>query len=116
IMADRELLSRVLDNLIDNAIRYTQPGGHIDITVDANDQTLTIGVGDDGEGIPLDEQTRIFDKFAQGSTSYTRLAHQGAGLGLAFCRLAVEAHGGTITASGKPGQGAMFTITLPIAP
>lgn len=115
IMADIEMLGRVFDNLIGNALKYTKAGGHIDITAEAHDQTLTIRVSDDGEGLLPDDQTRIFEKFAQGAKPNTRPSRHGTGLGLAFCRLAILAHGGTITASGEPGRGATFTITLPVS-
>jgi signal transduction histidine kinase len=115
IMADIEMLGRVFDNLIGNAIKYTNAGGHINITAEAHDQTLTIRVSDDGEGILPEDQARIFDKFVQGAASSTQPSRHGTGLGLAFCRLAILAHGGTIMASGEPGQGATFTITLPVS-
>lgn len=115
IMADIEMLGRVFDNLIGNALKYTKAGGHINITAEAHDQTLTIRVSDDGEGLLPDDQTRIFEKFAQGAKPNTRPSRHGTGLGLAFCRLAILAHGGTITASGEPGRGATFTITLPVS-
>jgi signal transduction histidine kinase len=114
IMADVEMLDRVFDNLIDNAIKYTSTGGHIDVTAEVQDQTVTLRVSDDGEGILPKDHNRIFDKFVQGTTSDSRMPRHGTGLGLAFCRLAILAHGGTITASGEPGRGATFTITLPV--
>ncbi len=115
IMADIELLGRVFDNLIGNALKYTNANGHITITAEVHDQTLTIRVSDDGEGFLPGDQARIFDKFVQGATSNTEPSRHGTGLGLAFCRLVILAHGGTITASGEPGQGATFTITLPVS-
>jgi two-component system sensor histidine kinase BaeS len=114
IMADAELIGRVLDNLVDNAIKYSPPGGHIEISAEARDQAVKIDVRDDGEGILPDDRDRIFDKFVQGSAAGARPARHGAGLGLAFCRLAVVAHGGTIMATSEPGHGATFTVTLPI--
>lgn len=113
IWVDIELLGRVLDNLIGNAIKYTPPGGHIDLTAKVDDHLLTLEVRDDGQGIRPDERERIFEKFARG-TSDAPLTRPGVGVGLAFCRLAVAAHGGTITADGKPGRGTTFTIALPI--
>jgi two-component system, sensor histidine kinase and response regulator len=116
LRVDLELMGRVLDNLIGNAIKYTPPGGHIDITTEANDQSLTLYVRDDGEGIQPDERERIFEKFTRGTSSDVPVTRPGAGLGLAFCRLAVVAHGGTITADGEPGRGTLFTLTLPLQP
>jgi signal transduction histidine kinase len=114
IMADIDMLGRVFDNLIGNALKYTTAGGHINITAEAHDQILTIRVSDDGEGLPPEDQTRIFEKFEQGATSNNLPSRHSTGLGLAFCRLVILAHGGTITASGEPGRGATFTITLPV--
>ena len=114
LRVDLELIGRVLDNLIGNAIKYTPPGGHIDLTAEANDQVLTLYVQDDGAGIQPDERERIFEKFTRGTSSDAPVTRPGAGLGLAFCRLAVTAHGGTITADGGPGRGALFTLTLPL--
>ena len=111
---DIDLINRVLDNLIDNALKYTPRGGHIDITAEAKGQMLILTVQDDGEGIHPDERERIFEKFTRGTSSEAPVTRQGAGLGLAFCRLAVVAHGGTITADGAPGRGTIFTVTLPI--
>ncbi len=114
LWVDIELMSRVLDNLIGNAIKYTPQGGHIDIMAEANEQTLTLCVQDDGEGIRPEDRERIFEKFARGTYADGTGTPHGAGLGLAFCRLAVAAHGGAITADGAPGQGSTFTVTLPI--
>jgi signal transduction histidine kinase len=115
VMADVELFGRVFDNLIDNALKYTQVGGHINVTAEADDQTLTIRVSDDGEELLSEDQTLIFEKLAQEDTSGARPLRHGMGLGLAFCRLVILAHGGTITASGEPGRGATFTIMLPVS-
>jgi signal transduction histidine kinase len=114
VWVDIELLSRVLDNLIGNAIKYTPAGGHIDITAEANERTLAVRVQDDGVGIQPEDQERIFEKFARGTSSDSAGTSHGAGLGLAFCRLAVAAHGGTITVDSAPGRGSTFTVTLPI--
>ncbi len=114
LWVDIELLGRVLDNLIGNAIKYTPQGGHIDITAEANEQALTLHVRDDGEGIRPEDREHIFEKFARGISSDGTGTPHGAGLGLAFCRLAVAAHGGTITVDGAPGHGSTFTVTLPI--
>jgi len=115
IWVDIELMGRVLDNLIGNAIKYTPPGGHIDITAEANNKALTLYMRDDGEGIRPDEREHIFKKFARGTSSDGSATRHGAGVGLAFCRLAVVAHGGMITADGEPGRGTIFTLTLPLS-
>lgn len=114
VMADGEMLGRVFDNLIDNALRYTHAGGHITITAEATDQTLILRVSDDGEELLSEDQLLIFEKATQDDPSISRPFRHGMGLGMAFCRLVILAHGGTITASGELGRGATFTITLPI--
>ncbi len=118
VAVDREQINRVLFNLLDNAIRHTPSGGQIRVSASlervAAESMLTISVTDTGKGIPLEQRTRIFDKFVQISKSAVR-GHRGSGLGLTFCRLAVEAHGGKIwVASGAEG-GAAFSFTLPLA-
>jgi signal transduction histidine kinase len=115
IMADNEMLGRVIDNLIGNALKYTRAGGRITIAAETQAQTLIVCVSDDGEGLLPEDQTRIFEKFAQSTPPGAQPVRHGTGLGLAFCRLVILAHGGTITASGQPGRGATFTITLPVS-
>jgi len=114
VEADVEMLGRVFDNLIDNALKYTHAGGHITITAEATDQTLIVHVSDDGEELLSEDQLLVFEKTAQDDTFIPRPLRHGMGLGLAFCRLVIQAHGGTIAASGELGHGATFTITLPV--
>jgi signal transduction histidine kinase len=106
--ADPPLLARILDNLVANALKFTPAGGVVRVGVEARDSVLSVTVSDTGPGIPGDLEGRLFEKFASGDRS-------GSGLGLAFCRLAVEAQGGRIWAESRPGQGAAFTFTLPLA-
>ncbi len=111
--ADTGLISRVLQNLVGNAIKFTLPGGLVRVAASAgvNDrESLLIAVSDTGPGIPVEFQEQIFQKFF---TGWQR--QSGTGLGLAFCRLAVEAHGGRIWVESQPGQGATFAFTLPAA-
>ena len=112
VSVDVELLRRVLQNLIGNAIKFTPQGGHIilDSQVDSAGQQLVVSVKDDGPGIPPDLQARLFQKFVSG-----RVRGRGSGLGLAFCRLVVEAHGGRIWVESTPGNGATFRFALPVA-
>jgi len=114
VMADAELIGRVIDNLISNALKYTVTGGRIEISAERHDQNLVVCVRDDGQGIPLEYHARIFDKFVQVTDSMDVPLRKGAGLGLAFCRLAVEAHGGKIWVESVPGQGSAFSFTLPL--
>lgn len=108
---DVDMIRRVLINLLENAVKYTRGGGRISISASRLPGEVRVAVSDTGPGIAPREQQRIFDKF-------TRLHQEGnskgLGLGLAFCRLAVEAHGGRIWVESEPGQGATFTFTLPV--
>jgi NtrC-family two-component system sensor histidine kinase KinB len=112
IAVDVDLLRRVLQNLIGNAIKFTPAGGRIALeaqTDPANGQQLVVSVKDDGPGIASDLQARLFQKFVSG-----RVRGRGSGLGLAFCRLVIEAHGGRIWVESTPGSGAVFRFTLPV--
>jgi two-component system, NtrC family, sensor histidine kinase KinB len=113
VVIDVELVRRVLQNLIGNAVKFTPPGGSIRVEarVDpANSRQAVITVADNGPGVALDIQPRLFQKFVTG-----RVRGRGSGLGLAFCRLVAEAHGGNIWVESLPGHGAKFMFTLPIA-
>ena len=111
IEMDVDMIRRVLINLLENAVKYTRGGGQISVSAIRRPGEICVGVRDTGPGIAPREQQRIFDKF-------TRLHQEGyakgLGLGLAFCRLAVEAHGGRIWVESEVGQGAMFSFTLPV--
>ena len=107
---DREMIERVIINLLDNAIKYSFPGGAITISAAANGDEVYVRVRDDGPGIPPEAQVVIFDKFAR--VKQRNMPH-GAGLGLAFCKLAVEAHGGRIWVHSN-STGSTFTFALPI--
>ncbi len=116
LWADRDLLTRVVSNLLSNAEKHTEPGGNVWVTAGLGEEagTLAVSVRDDGEGIPAEYHDTIFEKFSQAGSR--RLGRKtDTGLGLAFCKLAVEAHGGTIGLDSQEGQGSTFTLTLPIA-
>ncbi|RLD07842.1 MAG: hypothetical protein DRI65_03845, partial [Chloroflexota bacterium] len=112
IHADRDMLERVLINLFQNAIKFTPSNGHIEFGVEADGQAIRFWVQDSGPGVNPDYIDRIFDK-------YTRIHPderiKGLGLGLAFCRLAVEGHKGRIWVENLPEGGAKFTFTIPSA-
>jgi len=112
--ADVGLIGRVIDNLLSNALKYTSPGGRITLGAKQQAGMLCIEVGDNGEGIPPDYHQRIFDKFIQVTDERGAALRKGTGLGLAFCRLVVEAHGGRIWVESEVGQGSRFYFTLPI--
>jgi PAS domain S-box-containing protein len=111
VMVEGDMIRRVLTNLLENSVKFTLPGGEISVGGKLDGEWVQMWVQDTGPGIPSADQRRIFDK-------YTRLkakdGPKGIGLGLAYCRLAVEGHGGRIWVESQPGQGARFCFTLPI--
>lgn len=109
---DIEQLGTAVINLLDNAVKYTQEGGTVELSVSVQPQSIRISVRDNGPGIPRDLQPRIFERFYRVDKSRSR-EMGGTGLGLAITRHAAENHGGTITLQSAPGQGATFTIELP---
>jgi two-component system, NtrC family, sensor histidine kinase KinB len=108
VRADYELLDRVLRNLVGNAIKYTPAGGQITVRAQPEAAGVCFTVADNGRGLPEYVQQRLFQKFVRGPGP-----RHGHGLGLAFCKLAVEAMGGRIWAESAPGQGTAFHFTLP---
>lgn len=111
---DRALVGRVIDNLIGNAFKYTDEiSGSIRVTARLENGAVQVNIRDNGEGVPDDYKQRIFDKFAQAPNALEKATRKGAGLGLAFCRLVVEAHGGQIKVIDAPGGGSIFTFSLP---
>lgn len=112
--ADRALVARVIQNLIGNAIKFSPDGSQVRLRVERpseDGQPLRVRVCDDGPGVPEDLRDRLFEKFVAG-----RQLGRGSGLGLLFCRLVVEAHGGRIALESAAGRGATFSFTLPLAP
>lgn len=107
--ADQALLVRVVDNLLDNAVKYTPSGGHILVSAQPEDHEVVVCVADSGPGIPPPDRERVFEKFEQ--LSGARHGDFGAGLGLAFCRLAVTAQGGHIWVA-PDEEGAKFCVAL----
>jgi len=108
---DVDMIRRVLINLLENAIKYTRTGGQITASARRSKGEITVSVADTGPGIPAREQQHIFDKF-------TRIQGEGRakglGLGLAFCRLAIEAHGGRLWVESEEGKGSTFSFSLPV--
>lgn len=113
VLADEDALHRVLDNLIDNALRYTDRGGQVRCRVTDWGEAVRLEVQDDGVGIPKKELTKIFDRFYQAARA-TRGRRQGSGLGLAIVSGLVREMGGTVTAHSQEGRpGTRFVIELP---
>lgn len=111
--ADPEILRRVMANLISNAMKHTTTGGVITILVKSAPEAVQVFVRDDGEGIPAEDIPNLFAAFEQ-----SRLTLHGrfdTGMGLAFCKLAIEEHGGTIRVESERGKGATFIFELPLA-
>jgi NtrC-family two-component system sensor histidine kinase KinB len=114
IECDVEMVRRVVINLLENAVKYTRSGGDITVSAALNDagDKLVVSVADTGPGISPRDQQAIFEKFAR---IHGEGRPKGLGLGLAFCRLAVEAHGGEIWVESEEGRGSTFSFTLPLS-
>jgi len=112
LVADAGLLRRVLANLMANAIKHTRRGGYIDFRAWKQDDAFVLSVRDDGEGIPEVDQKRIFNAFEQ--SRHTVHDRYDTGMGLTFCKLAVEKHGGKIWVESKVGRGSTFYFTIPV--
>jgi len=108
VQADPQRLRQALENLVANAVAHSPPGEQVIVAARAGDREVQLSVTDTGEGIPADEQARIFEPGVRLATD-----RSGSGLGLAIARAIAEAHGGTLTVKSAPGQGATFTIALP---
>jgi signal transduction histidine kinase len=105
---DVGLVARALDNLIDNGLRHTPPGGKVNVELTAQRSALEVAVQDTGSGIPPEDLPRVFDRFFQ------RSEHAGSGgLGLAIAKRAAELHGGSLQAESSVGEGTVFKLTLP---
>lgn len=115
VMGDKDILDRVVDNLLSNAAKYTPEDGLIRVETNQDSDRVKVTVADNGSGIPAEYQEKIFEKFfqAQAKRDHQRIGH---GLGLTFCKLAVEAHGGRIWVESQEGKGSKFNFTIPIEP
>jgi PAS domain S-box-containing protein len=112
VAGDVSRLEQVVSNLLSNAIKYSPDGGTIEIDGRTSPKDAIVTVSDQGVGIPLDEQPRIFERFFRGAREH-RKSTPGAGLGLYLSRAIIEAHGGRIWVESKPGEGAAFSFALP---
>jgi signal transduction histidine kinase len=110
IRADRQRLQRVLANLLDNALKYTPPGGRVTVGLIEHDGQVRLSVSDNGVGISVDDQSRIFQRFYRCDWSRSEY---GNGLGLSLALAFVRAHSGDITVHSRPGEGSSFTVLLP---
>ena len=111
-VCDRAIVSRVVANLLANAFKFTPPDGTVLVTLADETSHARVSVTDTGRGIASEHHQKIFDKFSQAELRNKRT---GTGLGLAFCKLAVEAHGGEIGVESELGKGSTFWFTLPLS-
>jgi signal transduction histidine kinase len=114
VRGDPDRLAQVVGNLLSNAIKYSPSGGTVEILAERENGTVSISVRDEGVGIPEDQRDKIFTKFYRGNAAASGIA--GSGLGLAFARAVVEAHGGRISFTSVAGEGSVFRIELPTPP
>jgi len=110
VYVDAGLVVQVFTNLLDNIAKYTPAGTRVSVSALLDGPFLRVTVDDEGPGLPAGDPARLFEKFQRGGAEGTVV---GVGLGLAICRAIVQAHGGTIVASNRPGGGARFELTLP---
>jgi two-component system sensor histidine kinase KdpD len=108
---DAVLIERVLVNLLENVSKYTPPGTTVTLSAQVIGDWLSVSVADDGPGLPVGREEAVFQKFTRGERESST---PGVGLGLSICRAIIESHQGKISASPRPGGGAIFTFTLPL--
>jgi signal transduction histidine kinase len=113
VQADKGRMFRILDNLVSNAIKFTPAGGDVKVSVSQTDGFVRLEVADSGIGIAVDDQERLFERFYRTSTAVEQ-HFPGTGLGLYIARAIVEAHGGSIAVRSGPGEGASFSVALPV--
>ena len=114
VEGDADLLGRVLDNLVANALKFTPDGGEIAVSAERQPGRVVLRVRDDGPGVAPEDRERIFEKFYQSSLGDQLPARTGIGIGLTFCRLAVAAHGGAIWVEDSPTGSSVFAFSLPV--
>jgi signal transduction histidine kinase len=112
VNGDADLLRRVLENLVSNGIKHTPSGGRLRITVHRTSPSIRVAVQDEGPGVPAEARARIFERFGALAARKDQTYHS-VGLGLAFCKLAVEAHGGSIGVDSAVPRGSVFWFELP---
>jgi len=113
VWGDKDRLRQLLVNLVDNALKYTPPGGEVRLRVERDDTLALLTVQDTGEGIPPEDQERVFERFYRVDKARSR-QRGGTGLGLSICKWIAEAHGGKISLESEVGKGSTFVVQLPL--
>ena len=113
IMVDVEKMGLVVQNLLDNAVHYTRPGGEVIISLNRGAKDIEFSIKDTGTGIPEEQQERIFTKFFRG-TNAIKMEAEGSGLGLFIAKNIIDAHNGKIWFESKQGEGTTFYFNIPI--
>jgi two-component system, sensor histidine kinase and response regulator len=113
VECDAEVLGRVLQNLLSNAIKHTPAGGRIETSISARGNRVRVEVADEGAGVPPEARATLFEKFGA-PRAHAEQKYHSVGLGLAFCKLAVEAHGGTIGVTPRSPHGSVFWFEVPV--
>ncbi|WP_270937776.1 sensor histidine kinase [Falsiroseomonas oryzae] len=114
VLGDPDRLRQAVLILLDNAVRYSEPGGEVSVTLEEQDSSVRLTVADHGAGIPPDEIDRVFDRFYRGDGAADRHAG-GSGLGLPLARAIARAHGGDVMLESRPGEGTIARLLLPLA-
>jgi signal transduction histidine kinase len=115
LMADENRLQEVIYNLLDNAVKYSQPEGKITLRVQREEDSVRISVSDEGVGIPAADLPRVFERFYRADKARSRSV-SGTGLGLSIVKHIVQLHGGSVEAQSEFGRGTTISVSLPIAP
>jgi PAS domain S-box-containing protein len=114
LKVDRARIAQVIDNLVSNALKFTQPGGRVEVRTALRGEEVALEVADTGPGLSPQEQVHLFERFYRTSAA-TRDQIPGTGLGLAISKMIVEAHGGRIVVESEKGKGTTFQVLLPVA-
>ncbi len=114
VLVDRELMRRVVANLLDNAVKYAPPGSEVRVEVEVGEDAIDLRVRDSGKGIALEVREHVFDRYARAEPVGDKNRGHSRGLGLAYCRIAAEAHGGRIWIEDNEPTGAVFCVALPL--
>jgi two-component system phosphate regulon sensor histidine kinase PhoR len=115
VRMDQDAMTLVLLNLVDNAVKHAGDGGEVSVRLRRVPGAVALSIADKGAGIAPDEQRRIFERFYRAELTRARNV-RGSGIGLALVKYIAEAHGGRVQVESAPGQGATFTVFVPVAP